>query len=71
MITVVEENAVMYLSRLKHEEMSWPEIENIWKQTTVYRLKAMKTVNYSPTNIYNTWPQYMKPLGYKLVSQNS
>lgn len=58
----------MLLSSLKHEELSWPEIENIWKKTTGYRLKNFKTTDFSATELQKTWPQYKKPLGYKLVS---
>jgi hypothetical protein len=57
------------MASLKHEELSWLEIENIWEKTTGYRLQQMKT-NHLSTEIQNTWPQYTQPLGYKLVSKN-
>lgn len=62
---MVEENAV---SQLKHDELSWPNVENVWKKTSVYRLTALKKSNFSPTDVKETWPHFLKPLGYKLVS---
>jgi len=54
---------------LKHEELTWPDIEMIWAKTSGYRLNHLKSTNFSPSEIYKTWPQYMQPLGYKLVSK--
>lgn len=35
---IASENDVeILLSSLKHEDLSWPEIENIWTKTTGYR----------------------------------
>jgi hypothetical protein len=65
---VVEEDSETYISQLNHDELSWPDIESIWKKTIVFRLKLFKILNYSATDLQNTWPHYMKPLGYKLVS---
>lgn len=39
----------------------------IWAKTTGYRLDNLKKTNFSPSEIHKTWPQYMQPLGYKLV----
>lgn len=64
----IEENATLLISHLKHNDMAWTEVENIWKQTTAYRLRALKDANFSPTEIQKNWPHYTKPLGYKLVS---
>ncbi|XP_060857146.1 uncharacterized protein LOC132938539 [Metopolophium dirhodum] len=61
---VVEEDPERYISQLNHDELSWPDIEIIWKKTAVYRLKSLKM---SATDLHNTWPHYKKPLGYKLV----
>jgi len=58
----------MYLSSLKHENLSWPEIETIWKKTSGYRLQHLKATNFAAVDVQKTWPQYTKPLGYKLVS---
>lgn len=49
--------------------MAWPDVENTWRQTTAYRLKALKNANFSHTEIQKNWLHYTKPLGYKLVSQ--
>ncbi|KAL4126107.1 hypothetical protein QTP88_010336 [Uroleucon formosanum] len=43
---VTEDEAATLLASLKHGELPWPEIENIWKRTTGYRLKKFKT-NFS------------------------
>ncbi|KAL5234102.1 hypothetical protein ACI65C_001512 [Semiaphis heraclei] len=64
---VVEEDPQIYISQLNHDELSWPDVESIWKKTTVFRLKSFKISNYSATDLQQTWPHYMKPLGYKLV----
>lgn len=43
-------------------------MEVIWKKTTGYRLQHLKATQFSAVDIQKTWPQYTKPLGYKLVS---
>jgi len=62
---VVEEDSESYVSQLNNEELSWPDIEIIWKKSAVHRLKSLKM---SATDLHHTWPHYKKPLGYKLVS---
>jgi len=46
--------------------MTWPEIEDFWRKTINYRLHFLK--NNNPTEIFNKWQHYKKPMGYKLVS---
>jgi len=62
-----EEDAEILLTNLKHDELTWPEIEVVWRKTTGYRLKKLKTANFSPLEIQKIWPQYMQPLGHKLI----
>jgi len=51
---------------LNDEDLSWPEIETIWRKTDNFRLKFIKENNTS--SIFKKWFHYTKPLGYKLVS---
>ncbi|KAL5237576.1 hypothetical protein ACI65C_004986 [Semiaphis heraclei] len=46
-------------------DLSWPEVETIWKQTVNYRLQFIKENNTS--SIFKKWIHYTKPLGYKLI----
>jgi len=46
--------------------MTWPEIENIWKNTINCRLQYIKENNTAA--IFSKWQHYTKPMGYKLVS---
>lgn len=69
-ILAIEEDAEMLVTNLKHSELSWPEVEMIWKKTVGYRLKNFRTSNFSPIEIHKKWPHYMQPLGYKLVSKS-
>ncbi|XP_029347666.1 uncharacterized protein LOC107882231 isoform X2 [Acyrthosiphon pisum] len=66
---IIEDDAEVatLLSSLKHEDLSWPDIEVIWKKTTGYRLQHLKATHFSAVDIQKTWPQYTKPLGYKLI----
>jgi len=68
-LLVIEEDAETLIASLKHEELTWPDIEMIWAKTSGYRLNHLKSTNFSPSEIHKTWPQYMQPLGYKLVSK--
>eukprot|EP00102_Acyrthosiphon_pisum_P019773 XP_016656983.1 PREDICTED: uncharacterized protein LOC107882702 [Acyrthosiphon pisum] len=64
---IAEEDAFSTISHLKHDDLSWPDVESAWKKTSVYRLKALKNSNFSYTEIQTTWVHYTKPLGYKLI----
>ncbi|KAE9522651.1 hypothetical protein AGLY_016956 [Aphis glycines] len=50
---------------INDEDLSWPEIETIWRKTVNFRLKFIKENNTS--SIFKKWVHYTKPLGYKLV----
>lgn len=52
---------------LNDEDLSWPEIETIWRKTVNFRLKFIKENNTS--SIFKKWFHYTKPLGYKLVGK--
>jgi len=56
------ENLTSYLN---DNNLTWPEIEEIWKKTINYRLKFIK--ENETTSIFHTWKQYTLPMGYKLV----
>jgi len=66
-ILAIEEDAEMLVTSLKHNELTWPEIEMIWEKTIGYRLKNFRETNFSPLEIQKNWPHYMQPLGYRLV----
>ncbi|CAI6354797.1 unnamed protein product [Macrosiphum euphorbiae] len=51
---IVEEDAVSLISHQKHNDLSWPDVESAWRQTAVYRLKALKNANFSYTEIQTT-----------------
>lgn len=48
-ILAIEKDAEILITSLKHENLLWPEIEEIWKKTTGYHLKKLETINYSPS----------------------
>lgn len=62
----IEPNSEQYSTYLLDKDMTWPEIEDIWRKTINYRLHFLK--NNNPTEIFNKWQHYTKPMGYKLVS---
>lgn len=51
---------------LNDKDLTWSEIEDIWRKTINYRLYYIKQNN--ATDIFNKWQQYTQPMGYKLVS---
>lgn len=53
-------------SYLSDKDMTWLEIEEIWRKTINYRLLFIK--NNNPAEIFNKWQHYTKPMVYKLVS---
>lgn len=52
-------------SYLNDKDLTWPEIEDIWKKTINYRLNFIKVNN--AVEIFKTWNHYTMPMGYKLV----
>lgn len=52
-LLVIEEEAEILIARLKHEELTWPDIEMIWAKTSGYRLNHLKSTNFSPSEIHN------------------
>ncbi|KAF0706912.1 Uncharacterized protein FWK35_00032358, partial [Aphis craccivora] len=60
-----ESESVELTNMLNDEDLSWPEIETIWRKTDNFRLKFIKENNTS--SIFKKWFHYTKPLGYKLV----
>lgn len=62
-----EKNINCILDMLKHESMSYPELESNWKATVNYRLNNIKNMN-TTKDIFKNWKQYLIPYGHKLVS---
>lgn len=56
----------MSLSLLHDADLSWPEVETIWRKTINFRLQFIKENNTA--SIFKKWVHYTKPMGYKLVS---
>ncbi|CAH1732642.1 unnamed protein product, partial [Aphis gossypii] len=52
-------------SNLNPDNMTWPEIEEIWRKTINYKLQFIK--KYNTAEIFNKWQHYTKPMGYKLI----
>lgn len=48
------------------DNCSFPELENLWKQTTKYRLCEIQKMS-STAEILQKWKSYSQPLGYRLV----
>ncbi|KAE9521551.1 hypothetical protein AGLY_018051 [Aphis glycines] len=61
-IETESENVANYLS---NHDMTWPEIEEIWRKTINYRLQFIK--KYNTAEIFNKWQHYTKPMRYKLI----
>ncbi|XP_050063914.1 uncharacterized protein LOC126552865 [Aphis gossypii] len=61
-IETESENAANYLF---NHDMTWPEIEEIWRKTINYKLQFIK--KYNTAEIFNKWQHYTKPMGYKLI----
>lgn len=56
----------MSLSLLNNDDLSWPEVETIWKNTINFRLQYIRTNDIA--SIFNKWLHYTKPMDHKLVS---
>lgn len=56
----------MALSLLNDNDLSWPEIEVIWRKTINFLLQYIR--NNDTASIFNKLLHYPKPMGYKLVS---
>ncbi|XP_060868106.1 uncharacterized protein LOC132943234 isoform X2 [Metopolophium dirhodum] len=50
---------------LQDLDLTWPEIETIWKKTNNFRLQYIK--NNNTASIFKKWIQFTQPMGYKLV----
>lgn len=53
-------------ANLQDPDLSWPEVELIWKKTTNFRLQYIK--NNNTASIFKKWKQFTQPMGYKLVN---
>jgi len=51
---------------LQDSDLSWPEVELIWKKTTNFRLQFIR--NNNTAAIFKKWTQFTQPMGYKLVN---
>ncbi|KAL5239943.1 hypothetical protein ACI65C_007353 [Semiaphis heraclei] len=52
-------------ANLQDSDLSWPEVELIWKKTTNFRLQYIR--NNNTAAIFKKWIQFTQPMGYKLV----
>jgi len=63
------ESDVSYiLEQIMHDSnISFPILEQLWKQTTKYRLNDIAN-STGTSEILKKWHHYTQPLGYRLVS---
>ncbi|CAI6361296.1 unnamed protein product [Macrosiphum euphorbiae] len=64
-ILATDPDSELVSTYLNDKDLTWPEIEEIWRKTINYRLNYIKQNN--ATDIFNKWQQYTQPMGYKLV----
>jgi hypothetical protein len=56
------------LEQIMHDSsISFPILEQLWKQTTKYRLNEIANCT-GTSEILKKWHHYTQPLGYRLVS---
>uniref|UniRef100_A0A2S2QGR4 Uncharacterized protein n=1 Tax=Sipha flava TaxID=143950 RepID=A0A2S2QGR4_9HEMI len=55
----------MALTLLNNNDLSWPEIEVIWRKTINFRRQYIR--NNDTASIFSKWVHYTKPMGYKLI----
>lgn len=48
-------------------DVTFPQLLNLWKSTTNYRLNDIQQLS-DTNNIIGKWKSYMQPMGFKLVS---
>lgn len=53
-------------ANLQNSDLSWVEVELIWKKTTNFRLQYIRKNNIAA--IFKKWIQFTQPMGYKLVN---
>ncbi|KAE9536188.1 hypothetical protein AGLY_007411 [Aphis glycines] len=62
--TATDPDSEIVSTYLNDKDLTWPEIEDIWRKTINYRLNYIKQNN--ATDIFNKWQQYTQPMDYKL-----
>lgn len=68
MLLLEPEDDINYvLDKIMYDDnCSFPELENLWKQTTKHRLCEIQKTS-STAEILQKWKSYTQPLGYRLV----
>lgn len=61
-----EPNSEQESTYLMDPDLTWPEVEEIWKKTVNFRQHFIKENNTRA--ILDKWHHYTRPMGYKLVS---
>lgn len=62
----IEPDSEDLCENLQDLDLTWPEVESIWKKTTNFRLQYIK--NNNTASIFKKWIQFTQPMGYKLVN---
>jgi len=52
---------------MHNSSISFPKLEELWKQTTKYRLNEIAN-STGTSEILKKWHHYTQPFGYRLVS---
>jgi len=63
---VAEPNSEQDSTYLMDTDLTWPEVEEIWKKTVHFRQNFIK--ENDTRAIFDKFHHYTKPMGYKLVS---
>lgn len=62
-----ENDAESCLRALKFDNLSSEHFDTTWKACSRYRLKGIRN-SESTSEIFETWPFYKEPTGFRLVS---
>lgn len=65
-ILVPENDAESCINALKFDNLTSEEFDNCWKACSQYRLKEINSVANTAA-IFEKWPFYKKPSGFRLV----
>lgn len=66
---LIEPNSEDMLSLLNNDNLSWPEVETIWRNTINFWLQYIRANDTA--SIFNKWVHHTKPMGHKLVSNQN
>lgn len=53
-----------------YESYTWPELEEKWVKCQAFRKTFIDENRENPLLIFNKWPPYKAPLGYRLIEMD-